>query len=90
MDTSTTTSDHAPGGPNPHWVPPPANGHRCRITGLTHGRFYQLLKAAGSRIRTVSLKEDGRTRGTRLVHVPSLLAYLDTLPMGSEQKGGDR
>jgi hypothetical protein len=61
------------------WVRMPPNGGRCPLTGLSHGRLYRLLSAAGGAIRTVSLREEGRNRGTRLIDPKSLLAYLGKL-----------
>lgn len=61
------------------WSALPAPGHRCPVSGLTRSRLYQLLQTSHGAIRQVSLKEPGRAHGTRLVHVPSLLEYLDGL-----------
>lgn len=57
------------------WIAIPPNGRRCPVTGLGHSRFYRLLSAAGGAIRSVSLKEEGQNRATRLVDRVSLLAY---------------
>lgn len=61
------------------WIRMPRNGERCTLTGLSHGRLYRLIAASGGSIRTVSLKEEGQDRGTRLIDPKSLLAYLDRL-----------
>lgn len=60
--------------------PIPPNGRRCEFTGLGHARLYQLLKGQAKRhVKTVSLKEPGKTRGTRLFHVGDMLRFLDSL-----------
>lgn len=69
------------------WIQIPPNGKRCPITGLSHGRFYRLLAAAGGAIRSVSLKEEGQNRATRLVDRASLLTYLDRLANEQQQRG---
>lgn len=45
--------------------------------GLTHMKLYTLRKAR--KIRSVSLKEEGKSQGARLYHVPSIDAYLAKL-----------
>jgi hypothetical protein len=61
------------------WVRMPPRGGRCPITGMSAGRLYRLIAHAGGAIRTVSLQEEGRNRGTRLIDPKSLLAHLDRL-----------
>jgi hypothetical protein len=56
------------------WIRLPAKGP-CPSTGLTRPYFYQLINAG--RIRSVSLKRPGTTRGVRLVWLPSVLALLE-------------
>jgi hypothetical protein len=68
------------------WIQIPPNGKRCSITGLSHGRFYRLLSASGGAVRTVSLREEGRNRGTRLVDPASLRSYLNRLADAQRQK----
>jgi hypothetical protein len=79
MDTNHQTTTLVTREAQPLWAPLPAPGHRCPYCGLTRGRLYQLLNTAAGAIRQVSLREEGRARGTRLIDVPSLLAYLGTL-----------
>lgn len=45
-------------------------------TGLSRSHLY--LLANEGKIQTVSLRKPGSTRGKRLWHLPSILAYLKT------------
>lgn len=55
-----------------------------RLFGITRSTAYQL--ANDGLIRTVSLRKRGNARGVRLVLVPSVRAYLQTLLR--RQEGG--
>lgn len=57
----------------------PGAGTRCPFTGLSHAGMYQLLDNAGPKIRTVSLALPGQARGTRLIWLPDVFAYLHNL-----------
>lgn len=66
------------------YAPIVPNGEKCQFTGLGHARLYQLLNGpARKHVRVASLREPGKTRGTRLFHVGDLLRFLDKL--ASEQ-----
>lgn len=57
----------------------------CDITGLTRAWLYPRMK--DGRIRTGVLKDDDKGRGIRMVHMPSLKAYIEnnleeTVPTG--------
>jgi hypothetical protein len=56
------------------WIRLPVRG-RCPHTGLSRAAYYELIKA--NRIRTANLRKPGALRGTRLVWLPSIMAYLD-------------
>jgi hypothetical protein len=73
--------DRAPEKYPDRWTAiPPNGGARCQFTGMRHGRLYQWLNGpAKGRVRVVSLKEEGRNRGTRLFHVGDALRFLDAL-----------
>jgi hypothetical protein len=67
-------------------VPAPAAkgsaGGQCPFTGLNRGQFYELFKLrknGKSVIRSVSLREDGETRGARFYHVGDSLRQMDRL-----------
>jgi hypothetical protein len=44
--------------------------------GIKRSRMYEVLGEAKGRIRTLVLKSPGATTGARLIHLPSLFAYL--------------
>src|SRR4029077_17892376 len=58
-----------------HWV---GTEEACIASGLGRSRLYQLLKDV-PQIKTCSLKRPGTTKGRRLIHLPSLLGYLEGL-----------
>jgi hypothetical protein len=67
-----------------HRVPAPTqkkqSGQHCPFTGLNRGQFYELFKLrqnGKSVIRSVSLREDGETRGARFYNVGDSLRYMD-------------
>jgi hypothetical protein len=55
----------------------------AQITGLSRAHAY-LLYAEG-KIDSVCLRRPGSTRGKRLWHVPSVLAFLDSCREGCRQ-----
>jgi hypothetical protein len=55
----------------------PGPGKQCPISGLSRSMLYQL--ATLGKIRTISLRREGNSRGKRLVSVESLRHYLRTL-----------
>lgn len=59
----------------PVWVRAPKRGPE-RYTGLTRPKLYAL--AAAGKIRSTSLREPGMKFGTRLFHLPSILAFIET------------
>ena len=87
MDTTNDNAISPRGTVNPHWMPLPTPGLRCPFTGMTRSRISRLLKTAEGAIRQVSLREPDRKHGTRLVHVSSLLAYLETRATNQAEKG---
>jgi hypothetical protein len=64
-----------------HWV---GVEEACLASGLGRSRLYQLFDDAPE-VKTCSLKRPGTTKGRRLVHLPSLLGYLEGLAM---EQGG--
>ena len=58
------------------------------MTGMSASRLYRLIAHAGGAIRTVSLQEEGRSRGTRLVDPASLLSYLSRLAEAQSRMEG--
>jgi hypothetical protein len=56
------------------------------MIGIKRSRFYEMLGEAKGKVRTLVLKSPGATNGARLIHIPSLLGYLDS--MAANQQGG--
>ena len=48
----------------------------CPITGLSKPKLYQLISGDDPPVKSVSLKAGNQTRGTRLIHLQSLLDYI--------------
>ena len=65
------------GNPIAEFVSLPGPGKRCPISGLSRSTLYQL--AALGKIRMISLRREGNSRGKRLVVVESVQHYLRTL-----------
>jgi hypothetical protein len=64
----------------------PGPGKRCPLSGLSRSSLYQL--AALGKIRTISLRREGNSRGKRLVAVGSLRHYLRTLDAQQNLQAG--
>lgn len=47
----------------------------CDVTGLKRSWFYPKIKEG--RIRSAVLRDDGKARGIRMIHMPSLKAYIE-------------
>ena len=58
----------------PEFVEVPRPGQVCPWSGLRRGMIFQLIRQG--RIRSVCLRQPGRLRGKRLVHLPSVLELL--------------
>lgn len=65
------------------WIRLPTRGH-CPHTGLSRAAYYELIKA--NKIRTANIRKPGALRGTRLVWLPSIMAYLDRFAQGGDGK----
>ncbi len=63
-------------GALPVWVRCPIRGGE-RYTGLSRSKLYQL--ATDRKIRSVSLREPGQIKGTRVFHLRSILNYFESL-----------
>jgi hypothetical protein len=63
--------------PEAEFVSLPGPGKRCPISGLSRSMLYQL--GALGKIRMISLRREGNSRGKRLVAVESVRHYLRTL-----------
>ena len=58
----------------------------CKVVGIQKTRTYELLNEAKGKIKTLVLKSPGAKKGARLIHLPSLFAYLEQ--MAEEQAKG--
>jgi hypothetical protein len=58
----------------------------CKAVGIQRTRTYELLSEAKGKIKTLVLKSPGSKKGARLIHLPSLFAYLEQ--MAEEQRKG--
>jgi hypothetical protein len=47
-----------------------------KMTGIKRGKLYLMINEGT--IKTASLRESGQGRGTRLVHLPALLEYIES------------
>ncbi len=57
----------------PVWIRAPKNGP-CQLTGFSRSKLYDM--ASKGLIRSVSIREPGQTKGTRLFHLESTLDYI--------------
>jgi excisionase family DNA binding protein len=55
----------------------------CNFSRLSKPKLYQLINAG--KIRSVSLRERGQIRGTRLISFDSLRAFLESRASGGEE-----
>ena len=58
----------------PVWVRSPKTGPE-HYTGFTRSKLYEL--AAERKIRSVSIREPGQIKGTRLFHLASILQFIE-------------
>ncbi len=70
------------------WIRLPAPGGRCPRTGLSRGSLNDLVFADPPNVRSVVLKKPGAKRGVRLIHWPSLRAYLEGLMNSQMEEPG--
>lgn len=61
-------------GKMPVWIRSPKSGPEF-YTGFSRAKLYEL--AGAGLIRSVSIREPGQVRGTRLFHLASILAYIE-------------
>lgn len=58
----------------PIWIRPPKSGSEF-YSGLSRAKLYEL--AAKGLIRSVSLRESGQQKGTRLFHLQSIIDFIE-------------
>lgn len=61
----------------PCWIRLPQAGKVCEYTGLKRGQMLKLSQDRSNGIRVCHLREQGAKRGTRLIDLASLLAYIE-------------
>jgi hypothetical protein len=59
----------------PLWIRAPAKGPEY-WTGFSRSKLYELAK--DGKIRSVSIREPGQEKGTRLFELKSILAFIDS------------
>jgi hypothetical protein len=59
----------------PVWVRAPGKGPEY-WSGFSRSKLYELSK--DRKIRSVSIREPGQKKGTRLFHLKSILAFIET------------
>jgi len=80
IDTAGSTTDPIRGAENTHdglraeFVRLPKPSTTCPITGLSRSGMWGLI--AEGHVKSVCLRKTGAAKGTRLVHLRSLLDYL--------------
>ena len=67
----------------PEWIRPPRGGAPCPHTGLSRAKLYQLILPCAQNgfkapVRSVALRTPGTVKGCRLIHLASLLAYINS------------
>lgn len=78
--TEVFVSSYLPPKPSsslPEFIRLPKSGLRCPWTGLSRSALYELILPAQAPVKSVVLKRRAAKRGIRLIHLPSLVAYLD-------------
>ena len=80
INTAGSTTDPICGADNTHaglraeFVRLPKPSTTCPITGLSRSKMWDLI--AQGCVKSVCLRKKGAAKGTRLVHLESLLSYL--------------
>jgi hypothetical protein len=59
----------------PVWVRAPKNNSVEHYSGFARSKLYEL--AGKKAIRSVSIREPGQVKGTRLFHLSSILTYIE-------------
>jgi hypothetical protein len=68
-----------PGAVQPTWIRLPKSGNLCPYTGISRSKMNELVLGSNAPVKSVSLKKRYAVRGTRLVHLGSLLAYIEAM-----------
>jgi len=65
----------------PVWIRPPKNGADY-WSGFCRSKLYQLSR--DGHIRSVSIREPGQVKGTRLFELASILSYIERIAANSK------
>jgi len=74
----------------PEFIRLPKPGHLCAWTGLSRSKLNELILPTEENgykppVKSVCLRRKGAAKGTRLIHLASLLEYLNQHLEGGEQ-----
>ena len=69
----------------PEWLRLPKPGALCPHSGLSRAVLFQLCK--GNKLKSTVLRQQGASRGIRLISFDSLMAYLRSLPTDTTDGG---
>jgi hypothetical protein len=66
----------------PEWIRLPKSGHLCPWTGLTRSKLNELVLPCPANdgkavVKSICLRKRGAQKGVRLIHLRSLLDYLE-------------
>jgi hypothetical protein len=67
----------------PVWIRPPKQGVEF-YSGFSRAKLYE--GAGKGHFRSVSIREPGQVKGTRLFHLASILAYIEKCERGATQE----
>jgi hypothetical protein len=67
----------------PVWIRPPKQGVEF-YSGFSRAKLYEL--AGGGKIRSVSIREPGAVKGTRLFHLQSILDFIARCEQATEKE----
>jgi hypothetical protein len=70
----------------PVWIRSPKSGPEF-YTGFSRAKLYE--GAAAGHFRSVSIREPGQLKGTRLFHLASILDFIETREAAAVKKGDD-
>lgn len=80
-------------GVRPIWISLPQSGERCSWTSLSRSALNALILGKNPVVKSVSLRQTYALRGKRLIHLQSLLDYIEgvaTAQGNQPTEGGER
>ena len=85
MSADNTPFSPEPENLRPEWLRIPS---AIKVFGISRTKLYELISER--KIKSVSLRKRGQTKGTRLLSYDSLMDYLDGLAEDSEDSEDSR